>query len=53
MACRQDAAKEYVLQNGSGEFILPVTRLLSRFVTLNTFVPAQHLPCFEILLEYQ
>jgi type IV secretory pathway TraG/TraD family ATPase VirD4 len=53
MACRQEAAKEYVLQNGSGEFILSITLLLNRFITLHTFVPAQHLPCFEILLEYQ
>jgi hypothetical protein len=51
MACRQDAAQEYRPQNDSGEFALSETRLLSRFIKLHTFVPAQHLPCFELLLE--
>jgi hypothetical protein len=51
MACRQDAAKEYRPQNGSGEFALSDTRLLSRFIKLHTFLPAQNLPCFELLLE--
>jgi len=46
LACRRDAAREYVLQNGSGKFILLVTRLLSQLTTLHTFVPTQNLLCF-------
>lgn len=51
MACRQDAAKEYVLQNGSDEFILSLIRLLSQFITLHTFVPAQYLSFLSYYLN--